>query len=37
LFKIVADMLAILIAQTKEYSQVGGLLYHLVDGGISIL
>jgi hypothetical protein len=30
-------MLAILIAQAKEDRQVGGLVSHLVDGGISIL
>jgi hypothetical protein len=30
-------MLAILIARTKEDGQVGGLIPHLVDGGISIL
>jgi hypothetical protein len=37
LFNIVADMLAILIARAKEDGQVGGLLPHLVEGGISIL
>jgi hypothetical protein len=37
LFNIVADMLAILIARAKEAGQIGGLLSHLVDGGISIL
>jgi hypothetical protein len=37
LFNIVADMLAILIARAKEDGQVGGLIPHLVDGGISIL
>ena len=37
LFNIVADMLAILIGRAKEVGQVGGLLSHLVDGGISIL
>jgi hypothetical protein len=36
LFNIVADMLAILIARAKEDGQVGSLLPHLVDGGISI-
>ena len=30
-------MLAILIARAKEMGQIGGLLPHLVDGGISIL
>jgi hypothetical protein len=30
-------MLAILIAQAKVDRQVGGLVSHLVDGGISIL
>ena len=37
LFNLVADMLAILIARAKEDGQVGGLIPHLVDGGISIL
>jgi hypothetical protein len=37
LFNIVADMLAILIARAKEDGQVGGLVPHLVDGGVSIL
>jgi hypothetical protein len=30
-------MLAILIARAKEVGQIGGLLPHLVDGGMSIL
>jgi hypothetical protein len=37
LFKIVVDMLAILIARAKEDGQVGGLIPHLVEGGVSIL
>ena len=37
LFNIVADMLAILIARAKEDGQIGGLIPHLVDGGLSIL
>src|SRR6266498_1861909 len=37
LFNIVADMLAILIARAKEDGRVGGLILHLVDGGVSIL
>jgi hypothetical protein len=37
LFNIVADMLAILIARAKENGQVGGLIDHLVEGGVSIL
>jgi hypothetical protein len=37
LLNIVADMLALLIACTKEDRQVGGLVPHLGDGGISIL
>jgi hypothetical protein len=37
LFNIVADVLAIMIARAKEEGQVGGLIPHLVDGGISIL
>jgi hypothetical protein len=34
LFNIVADMLAVLIARTKEDDQVGGLIPHLVEGGV---
>jgi hypothetical protein len=37
LFNIVTDMLAILIARAKEDGQIGSLVPHLVDGGISIL
>jgi hypothetical protein len=37
LFNIVADMFSILIAWAKEDGQVGGLVPHLVDGGILIL
>ena len=37
LFNIVADMLAVLIGRAKEDGQVGGLIPHLVDGGVSIL
>jgi hypothetical protein len=37
IFNIVADMLVILIARAKKDGQVGGLVPHLVDGGISIL
>jgi hypothetical protein len=37
LFNIVADMLAIVIARAKEDGQVGGLIPHLVEGGVSIL
>ena len=37
LFNIVADMLATLIERAKVEGQIGGLLPHLVDGGISIL
>jgi hypothetical protein len=37
LFNIAADMLAILIARAKEDGQVGGLIPHLVEGGVSIL
>jgi hypothetical protein len=37
LFNIVADMLAILIARATEDGQVGGLIPHLVEGGVSIL
>ena len=37
LFNIVVDMLAILIARAKEDGHVGGLIPHLVEGGVSIL
>ena len=37
LFNVVADMLAIMIGRDKEEGQVGGLVPHLVDGGVSIL
>ena len=37
LFNIVANMLAVLIARAKEDGQVGGLVPHLVEGGVSIL
>nr|XP_051221032.1 uncharacterized protein LOC127339195 [Lolium perenne] len=37
LFNIVVDMLAILIERAKGDGQVGGLIPHLVEGGLSIL
>jgi hypothetical protein len=37
LFNIIADILAILIARAKEDGQIGGLIPHLVEGGVSIL
>jgi hypothetical protein len=37
LFNLVADKLAVLAARAKEDGQVGGLIPHLVKGGISIL
>ena len=37
LFKIVADMLAILIARAKEAGQIEGVIPHLVQDGLSIL
>src|SRR6266508_6933585 len=37
LFNIVADMLAILIQRAKEQGQIGGIVPHLIDGGLSIL
>ena len=37
LFNIVVDMLTILIGRAKENDQVGGLVPHLVEGGVSIL
>jgi hypothetical protein len=32
-----ADMLAIMIARAKKDGQVGGLIPHLIEGGVSIL
>jgi hypothetical protein len=37
LFNIIADVLVILIAMGKEDGQVGGLIHHLVEGGVSVL
>ena len=37
LFNVVADMLAILLNRAKEDGQIGGLIPHLVEGGVSIL
>ena len=37
IFNIVADLLAILIGRAKEKGHVGGLVPHLVDGGVSII
>jgi len=37
LFNIVADMLAIIIERAKEDGQIGSLISHLVEGGVSIL
>ena len=37
LFNIVADMLALMIRRANEKGLVGGLVPHLVDGGVSIL
>ena len=37
LFNTVVDMLALLIGRAKENGQVGGLVPHLVEGGVSIL
>jgi len=37
LFNIVADMLAILIKRAKDDGQIGGVIPHLVDDGLSIL
>ena len=37
LFNIVADMLVVLICRDKESGQVGGLVPHLVEGGVSDL
>ena len=37
LFNIVVNMLTILIGRAKDNGQVGGLVPHLVDGGVSIL
>jgi hypothetical protein len=37
IFNNVVDMLAVLIARAKEDGQVGDLIPHLVEGGVSIL
>ena len=37
LFNIVVDMLTILIGRAKDVGQVGSLVPHLVDGGLSVL
>jgi hypothetical protein len=37
LFNIVADMLAIIIKRANMEGQVGGVVPHLIDGGLSIL
>ena len=37
LFNVVTNMLAIIIKRAKADDQVGGVVPHLVDGGISIL
>ena len=37
LFNIVADMLSILIKRAKDHGQIGGIVPHLIDGGLSIL
>ena len=37
LFNIVADILAILIKRAKDDGQIGGVIPHLVDDGLSIL
>jgi hypothetical protein len=37
LFNIVGDMLSILIKRVKAHGQVGGVVPHLIDGGLSIL
>ena len=37
LFNIVVDMLTVLVNRAKQDGQVGGLIPHLVDGGVSIL
>jgi hypothetical protein len=37
LFNIVMDMLAIILKRVKEDGQVGGVVTHLIDGGLSTL
>ena len=37
LFNVVVDMLAVLVNRAKQDGQVGGLIPHLVEGGVSIL
>lgn len=37
LFNIVADMLAVLLRRAEEHEQIGGIVPHLIEGGLSIL
>jgi hypothetical protein len=37
MFNIVAEMLSVLVKRAKELGQVGGVVPHLIDGGLSIL
>ena len=37
LFNVVVDMLVVLVNRAKQDGQVGGLIPHLVEGGVSIL
>jgi hypothetical protein len=37
LFNILVDMLAVLIKRSKDQDLIGGLVHHLVDGGLSVL
>lgn len=37
LFNIVVDMLAVLVSSARENNQIGGVVPHLVDRGLSIM
>jgi hypothetical protein len=37
LFNILVDLLAVLIKRSKDQDLIGGLVPHLVDGGLSVL
>ena len=37
IFNLAADVLAVLVARTKQDGQVGGLIPHFVGGGVSVL
>jgi hypothetical protein len=37
MFNIAADMLSVLVERAKDHGQIGGVVPHLFDGGLSIL